>query len=262
MCLIVFAWKVIPEYPLLMLSNRDEFYQRPTQHAHQWQDYPEIFAGRDGQMGGTWLGLSSAGKIAAITNYRKPDTRQYDISRGQLTQQFLTGSTPAADYLHQIAQQPLSHAGFNLLLYENDELHYYSNRGDSNRGEQKAQTLAPGIYGLSNDLLDTPWPKVSSAKTEFTQLLRQTEKPLQAQPFIDLFRNESKAADKDLPDTGIGLDWERRLSSRFISEEIYGTRATTWLTLNLSGRVDFVEQNFDHGMMTERIEHSITVPGT
>lgn len=256
MCLIVLAWKTVPGYPLLMLSNRDEFYDRPTLAAHWWHDQSDVFAGRDQKQGGSWLGLSNRGKLAALTNYRQLDSTTYATSRGALIQNFLKAEESAASYMGSVAQAASEFAGFNLLCYDNNELYYYSNRSSL-----PPHALTPGIYGISNHLLDTPWPKVAKAKQKFSEALSSTNLNVNTKEpdaFLSIFNDDTPAADAQLPDTGIGLDWERQLSSIFIRGNSYGTRATTWLSLNQDGQVDFLEQSYVRGEKTHKVQETIT----
>ncbi len=157
MCLILFAYKIHTEYPLVLAANRDEFFDRPTDPAGFWADAPKIFAGRDLRGGGTWLGVTTAGRVAAVTNFR--DRSEFGPamrSRGLLTREFLSGSQPVESYLQVLAGEGQRYRGFNLLVADQDGLGYFSNR------QGQPRQLGPGLYGLSNHLLDTPWPKVWS----------------------------------------------------------------------------------------------------
>lgn len=247
MCLILFAFKRHPEYPLIVAANRDEFFQRPTAAAEYWQDQPDILAGRDLQAGGTWLGVNRAGQFAAVTNVRdghEPQDRPG--SRGELVSQNLSRPTQHA---LQTAQQNQEHYnGFNLISGNADQLHYFSNR------TQKApQKLNSGIYGLSNAELDTSWPKVDSAKTELNTIIKSAKSATQLQvQLLDMMANDQQAPVEQLPQTGIGEEWETLLSSRFILSENYGTRATTIVLFHQSGRINFLEQGFDNQQTLER----------
>lgn len=240
MCLIFVAYRLLPECPLLLAANRDEFYQRPTAAAGFWPQAPQVLGGRDLEGGGSWLGLSREGRLAAITNYRNlaevsgvgADKR----SRGLLVSDFLTGSASAAESLAELAQQPENYRGFNLLLGDASGLHYYSNRGAAPR------PLAPGLYGLSNHLLDTPWPKVAEGKRILAQLIAQGL-PEEAALF-ELLADRTCAPDPLLPETGLSRDWERLLSSRFIHSPGYGTRASTLVVFDHRGAARFVERSF------------------
>lgn len=239
MCVIFFAYKIHPKFPLILLANRDEFYDRPTEKAKNWEDFPNIFAGRDLVGGGTWLGINNSGKFAAVTNYRQPNAPKGIQSRGHLTADFLKTDESAENYLQRIEAQKDDFSGFNLIVGEisarKNELFYYSNRGG------KIQKLPSGIYGLSNHLLDTPWRKVEKGK-EFLRenLFENFSKDVSFQ----LLNDKTLADDEDLPDTGIGFEREKLLSAIFIETPIYGTRCSTVLTVNNDFKFDFEEKVF------------------
>lgn len=236
MCLILVAWQAHPDYPLVVAANRDEFFARPTAPAAFWQDAPQILAGRDLQAGGTWLGVNRQGCFAALTNYREGAQPHANApSRGALVADFLAGETDAAAYLAALAAHGADYAGFNLFVGDGRRLGYYANRGKG------PLWLAPGIYGLSNHLLDTPWPKLASAKKAFAKAL--TGLPTQT-PFFDLLADREIVPDAHLPETGVPLDWERILSAVFVSSPAYGTRASTLLTIHREGQVTLTERSF------------------
>ncbi len=247
MCLILFALQRHPDYPLIVAANRDEFFQRPTAAADYWQDQPDILAGRDLQAGGTWLGVNRAGQFAAVTNVRNGhEPQDRPGSRGELVSQHLSKSTQHA---LQIAQENQTHYnGFNLISGNAEKLHYFSNRT-----QEDPRALEPGIYGLSNAQLDTSWPKVDSAKTELDIILSSAQSTEQLQTrLLNMMANDQQAPADQLPQTGIGEEWEALLSSRFIVSESYGTRATTVVLFHRSGRIDFLEQGFDHQQALEQ----------
>lgn len=239
MCVIYFAFQKHPKYPLILLANRDEFYDRPTEAAQNWKDFPDIFAGRDVVGGGTWLGINAAGKFAAVTNYRDPNAPTGSRSRGDLTADFLKTDESAEDYLAKIHQNASEFSGFNLLLGEinsvRNELFYYSNRIG------KIQTIESGIYGLSNQLLDTQWQKVEKGKRF---LAKNITNDLSKEDCFAVLADESLADDEDLPDTGIGYEREKLLSAIFIKTDGYGTRCSTILTVSDDFIVDFEERIF------------------
>lgn len=228
MCVIFFAYKVHPEYPLILLANRDEFYERPTAKARFWQDFPYIFAGRDLVHDGTWLGITKSGRLAAVTNYRDPDAPPGKLSRGDLVADFLKTDEPVEKYLNKIQTHADDFSGFNLLIGEISQkiqtLGYYSNR------EDQIKILEPGIYGLSNHLLDTPWPKVKKGKAELIGILKKRE--LQTDKLFEILGDKSLADDKELPDTGIGYEREKLLSAIFIETPVYGTRSSSLVLVN------------------------------
>ena len=236
MCLILLAYRVHPRYPLILAANRDEFYERPTAGLDFWPDHPYILAGRDLRQGGTWMGVTRNGRFAAITNFRIPDEgKESAPSRGDLVADFLKGRMSARDYLHEIGDKVRTYRGFNLLVGDRDGLWYGSNHGPW------SQSLTPGIHGLSNHLLDTPWPKVRAGIAGLKALIEADgDEPLFS-GLEDLLQDRKVPADGQLPDTGVGLVWERRLSSIFIASASYGTRSSSILTVSSSGRIEFKE---------------------
>lgn len=240
MCVIFFAYKVHPEFPLILLANRDEFYDRPTKKARYWEDFPEILAGRDLVGGGTWLGITKTGRFSAVTNYRDPNALTGTVSRGNLVADFLKTDEPSENYLKNIRKKADEFSGFNLLVGEinsaKNELFYFSNRG----GEIKK--LEAGLYGLSNHLLDTPWRKIEIGKRIFASILEQND--FSDELFFELLSDDRLADDADLPDTGIGFEREKLLSSIFIKTPIYGTRCSTVLKFDRDMTINFDERIF------------------
>ena len=231
MCLIVFAWQVIPGVPLIAAANRDEFYDRPSAAAGAWPEHPQVFAGRDLQGGGSWMGITQEGadgpKFAAITNFRGPLERRIDVpSRGALVADYLAGELTAAQYVAQIAAGADAYNGFNLVVGDRNNLIWFSNRGGGD--ERNGKQLAPGIYGISNGLLDAPWPKVVRTKAQFASLLCQGA-PEDA--FFEMLLDPTRAPDMRLPDTGVALELERILSAVCIETQGYGTRTSTVVKL-------------------------------
>jgi uncharacterized protein with NRDE domain len=240
MCVIFFAFERHHDHPLIVLANRDEFYDRPTEPAHRWKDRPDIIAGRDLVAGGTWLGVTDGGRFAAVTNYREPASSPGPVSRGSLVRNFLESATSAERYMHAIESRCCDYSGFNLLAGElgprRRELYYYSNRGPG------VQRLEPGIYGLSNHLLDTAWPKVANGTRRFAELVSGGN--IAIEDCFRLLADETLAADGDLPDTGVGLDRERVLSPIFVSTPVYGTRGSTVVMRNNDLTWKFEERVF------------------
>ena len=227
MCLIVFAWQVIPGKPLVAAGNRDEFYERPAAPAAWWEDHPQVYAGRDLQGGGTWIGVTRDGRFAAITNIRAPSERRDDApSRGNLVADYLTGEASAQQYVAGLAATADRYNGFNLLVGDRDQLFWYSNRNQDD--PRNGQPLVPAIYGLSNSSLDTPWPKVVRTKAEFASLLCQSA-PEDA--YFEMLSDTRQASDCRLPNTGIGVELERVLSAVCIESPTYGTRVSTVVQL-------------------------------
>ena len=240
MCLILFAYRQHERYRLILAANRDEFYGRPTASAAFWGDAPDLLAGRDLKSGGTWLGVTRAGRFAAITNYREPDVRLEGApSRGELVAGFLQSDDAPQAYLDRLAPSADRYNGFNLIVGDAEETGYFSNR------EGAVRMLGPGVYGLSNHLLDTPWPKVEQGKTLLEEHLSRDE--IDAGALLVALNNPTQAPDAALPDTGVGLAWERALSPLFIQSPDYGTRASTVLLIRHDGEVTFAERTFQAG---------------
>jgi uncharacterized protein with NRDE domain len=237
MCLILFSYLKHPRYRLVLAGNRDEFYERPTRSAAFWEEDGNILAGKDLQAGGTWLGITKTGRIAAITNYREPGAfRAGAPSRGKLISDYLRGTSGPCGYLREAADMSASYNGFNILAGDAEKLCYYSNRGGG------VKELGPGLYGLSNHLLDTAWPKVDLGKELLGAALNGDIVP---EDIFRILKNGTKPRDSELPSTGVSLEWERILSSIFITSEIYGTRSSTLITIDYEGKVDFIERVFN-----------------
>lgn len=246
MCLILLAYQSHPEYPLVVAANRDEFYARPTQDAHFWPDAPNLLAGRDVEAGGTWLGVTRAGRFAAVTNYAEPNPPPAPGSRGALTQNFLTGDTPAASYARQLDGE--HYKGYNLLLWDGQELVYSSNRADDRK-------LEPGIYGLANAELGASWPKVVSGTANLFEVLAGDANPNAKgeQSLVALLQDRQIPPDHELPDTGRPLDMVRRTASCFIAGDEYGTRASTSLWVG-KDEIHYAEHNYGAGGQVEAVQ--------
>lgn len=235
MCLLVFAWQPGSTRRLVLAGNRDEFHDRPAAPADWWDD--DIVGGRDLRAGGTWLAARRDGRFAVVTNYREPLAEgRGPRSRGELVVDYLRGDLSPDAYAEDVAARAHGYGGFNLLLGTPDSLLYLSNRG---RGPE---SLAPGVYGLSNHLLDTPWPKLERSRARFERLLVEDAPP---DALLDMLADRAPAPDDQLPDTGIGPEWERLLSSPFIVSPHYGTRCSTVLELAAGGSFSFAERRFD-----------------
>jgi uncharacterized protein with NRDE domain len=238
MCLITFAWHVVPGMPLIATGNRDEYHNRPAAPAGWWSDSPLVFAGRDLQGGGTWMGVTQTGRFAALTNVRAPNDQRDDArSRGELAADFLTGTMSAKAYVAHLAQASDDYNGFNLLVGDQHELIWYSNRAADD--VRNGQPITPGIYGLSNARLDTPWPKVVRTKAEFASLLCQGATD---EAFFEMLTDTRKATDCRLPNTGLSLELERALSAVCIETPDYGTRASTIARLDTTDRASLSER--------------------
>ena len=238
MCLVLLALDSHPDYSLILAANRDEFYDRPTASAAFWDDAPTVLAGRDLKAGGTWLGIDGHGRFAAVTNYRQ-GTRESPAahSRGRLVSDFLTGDVGALEHIERVRAEADLYNGFNLIAGDPWGVFYFSNR------QGRVRHLKPGVYGLSNHLLDTPWPKVAATKSAFGTLLNDRAPDLTAELFT-LLSDRNRPADALLPSTGVGPEWERLLSSAFIASEDYGTRSSTVVLVGRDGGIVFVERTF------------------
>lgn len=233
MCLIVIGWRVHPDYPLVVAANRDEFYARPSTPIARWADAPQVIGGLDLEAGGTWLGITDSGRFAAVTNVREPGMAKGAVSRGSLTRNFLTTTLPAMAYAESI--EPARHSGFNLLLTDGKSLIYCSNR------DGEPRELQPGIYGLSNHLLDSPWPKLLAARQAFAEALPDLPDET---AFFQLLADQQIVPDENLPSTGVPIEWERLLSAVFVKSENYGTRASTVAWQCYDGRISVHERSF------------------
>jgi uncharacterized protein with NRDE domain len=236
MCLILFAHRVVPGTPLIVAANRDEHFNRPATPAAIWDDHPGILAGRDLSEGGTWLGVSTSGRFAALTNFRNPATHRADApSRGMLVKAFLVGQMSARTYVEDIVREAVPYNGFCLLVGDGRELFFYSNRAEA------PVDVEPGVHGLANDLLDTPWPKVVKGRAGLEKLTRV---PFAFDEYLALLDDPTPAADCDLPKRGRDLERERRHSALRILSPDYGTRCSTVLRINAEGTIDFAERSF------------------
>ncbi|MDD5249472.1 MAG: NRDE family protein [Rhodocyclaceae bacterium] len=239
MCLILVAWRAHPDYPLVVAANRDEFFARPAAPAAFWTESPDVLAGRDLQAGGTWLGITRRGRFAALTNFRDPAAQRADAaSRGQLVAEFLQGTQGPCAYLDAVARRSRAYNGFNLLVGDGEQLAWFSNVAG------KPLQLEPGIYGICNHLLDTPWPKVQAAKSALGAAM--AELPDESGLFR-LLRDDSIHPDAALPRTGVSLEWERLLSAAFVRATGYGTRNSTVLRVGQDGWIVLDEQTWLEG---------------
>lgn len=241
MCLVVFANNVRKDYKFIFAANRDEFYDRPSEQAEFWTEHPDLLAGKDLQAGGTWMGITKQGRFAAITNFRDLKNHRNDApSRGNLTLDFLINNFEPEEYYNKLKPSLNSYNGFNLLLGTVDELFYFSNKTDG------LQKLEPGIHGISNAILDTPWPKVEKSKRQLKHLIEQQN--IHPWEVLNLLDDTSPAKDEELPETGVGLELERMLSSIFIKSEKYGTRCSSVVMVDKENKVKFVEKFFFDGI--------------
>jgi uncharacterized protein with NRDE domain len=248
MCLILIAWRAHPDYPVVLAANRDEYRTRAAAPAAWWRE-PRILAGRDLSAGGTWLGVSEDGRFAALTNYRDAGPgRAQAPSRGALVPQTLAEPLPIRQQLQRLAARAHLYNGFNLLFGDTTQLAVYESVPGSGR------ELAPGVYGLSNHLLDTPWPKVVGAKAALSRALDRLP---DREPLLQLLRDRAQADEQHLPRTGLSLEWERLLSSAFIRAPGYGTRCSTILTIDARGHASFSEWSWDEaGDASGRVDYA------
>ena len=237
MCLLLVAHQQHANYRLIVAANRDEFYARAAAPASFWSDNNAILGGRDLQANGTWLAVNRAGWFAAITNVRTAHRVDVPRSRGLIVSDYLSGCRAARQFVDYLAEAGASYEGFNVLTGDAHSVAWYSNHSD------QAQTLASGVYGLSNHLLDTPWPKVKRIKADFLDAQALSETELIETMFVSL-ANEDPAPDAELPDTGISLEGERMLAPIFVTGESYGTRCSTIILVSHAGILTFVERRF------------------
>ncbi|MFL0361476.1 NRDE family protein [Pseudobacillus sp. 179-B 2D1 NHS] len=241
MCLINFCFQAYAPYKLVIAANRDEFFNRPTQKAHYWEETPSVLAGRDLEKMGTWLGITKTGRFAALTNFRDPSEKtEGKRSRGEIVQAFLTGTEPPEVFMDELREQKDSYPGFNLLAGTADELWHYNNRKDLK------EAVAPGVHSLSNATLNTPWPKSRKGKAYLEECLHQSP-ALSVDCLFSFLQDEELAPDEELPRTGVSLDWERKLSPLFIRSEDYGTRSSTVVTIDQTNHVTFTERSYLQG---------------
>lgn len=254
MCLLYFALKSHNAFKLIMAANRDEYYDRPAAEAGFWDEFPDVLAGRDLRAGGTWLGLTRNGRIAAITNYRDPKSiKNTAPSRGCLVSEFLSGQRSPLEYLHSLASRAEQYNGFNLIAGEKDEIYWYSNRG------VRIEKLLPGSYGLSNHLLNTPWPKVTGIKSAFQRILCRKSGP-DPDMMFEILSDRSIPDDNMLPDTGVGLEWERILSPIFINSPAYGTRSSTLIFIDYNNHATFIEKTFNaDGLNRKEVKYEFDI---
>ena len=245
MCLVLFAYKVHPKYKLIVAANRDEFYQRPTAPAEFWEDDPEILAGRDLEKMGTWMGVTKMGRFAALTNYRDPnEVTLGKRSRGELVTNALQYNGDIKEYMQSLARNNDLYPGYNLLAGDDDKLYYYSNVG------REMLEVTPGIYGVSNHLLNTEWPKVQMGKAGLGEILNTNTEDF-VEPLFTLLQKSEQAPDEKLPKTGVPLDLERMLSSMFIKSDNYGTRSSTVL-LKSETEIQYVERVFSNHVIKDQ----------
>lgn len=237
MCLLLFAWRPDAPARLVLAGNRDEFHDRPAAPADWWEN--GAIGGRDLRAGGTWLAAHRSGRFAVVTNFREPlEEGRGPRSRGELVTGFLDSQAPPMEFARQVESRGRSYAGFNLLLGDLETLVYLSNRSEG------PELLGPGIHGLSNHLLDTPWPKLARTRARFERLLEGGANP-DTEELLAMLADREPAAEDEMPDTGVGPEWERLLSAPFIVSPRYGTRCSTVLKIMEDKEMEFTERRFD-----------------
>lgn len=251
MCLIAFAYKTHPDYKLILTANRDEFYARPTSAATWWDDHSMILGGRDLQALGTWMAVQKDGRFAAVTNFRDIKNIRDDArSRGDLPTNFLLNGDASTEYANRIFESGNEYNGFNLLTMD-EEMAHVSNY------DSKVNVLAPGVYGLSNALLDTPWPKVTKAKNSFNEVIKNS---FTMEDLIGVMQDTEMAEDDELPETGIGYEWEKAISAMCIQMPEYGTCCTTAITISYDREVNFMEKSYPVGDRKDQtVSHSFLI---
>lgn len=256
MCLVFIAVRENPHYPLIVAFNRDEVYERSTAPAGYWEDSPHILGGRDLQRAGTWAGLTSDGRLGLLTFIREPHvSTESPRSRGLLVADFLRSATEPAAYLQQIHEDRLSYHGFNLVVGNRDALYHYS------RATGVITHLEPGLHGLSNADLNTPWFKVRRGKEGLRGILKAES--LDVAAIFTLMADRTTAADDDLPrGTGRPIEWEREVSSMLVRTSDYGTRSTTVIAFGSRDDVDLWERSYVGDSVTHFAEthHHMTLP--
>lgn len=243
MCLAVIATNVLSDWPLIVVANRDEYHDRPAAPLQPWKGCPLLLAGQDLQAGGTWLGVTTNGRFSLLTNHRDPFKRKTTApSRGQLVENFLKSTTSPAEYLDRIEPTADQYNGFNLVVADAEHLCYAGNQADP-----FIQKLAPGVYGLSNALLNTPWPKTQRTAQAIAALLtgQGTKEALDPKKLVAVMQDRTPVPDPTLPNTGVGLARERLLATPFIVSPTYGTRCTTVLMRHRNGSQWVQEETYD-----------------
>ena len=256
MCLIAVAYHKHPRYKLILIANRDEFYSRATQKAKFWDTdgYPDILAGKDLEAGGTWMGIAKSGKWAALTNYRDPEWKlENPISRGKLVLNFLTNSDSTQKYAQILNNEADKYLGYNILLGDADQIIHFSNF------DKSPTTIKEGLFGVSNALLDTSWPKLDKAKASLKEIVNNEH--IDKEYLFSVLHDDTEASENQLPNTGIPYKWEKAISPLFIKTKTYGTRSSSILLMDYLGNINFTERIFIHttGDILEENTYSIPV---
>ena len=239
MCLLFFSYRNTPGYRLVLAANRDEFLKRPTAPLDFIDKENKILAGLDLLGGGTWLGVNRHGKIAALTNYRKKDKIPGNApSRGNILTSYLSSKSGATEFLKNLSEKSSRYNGFSLIIGDGDNLFYFNNQ------QNNIKLLSPGFYGLSNHFLDTPWPKLNRGKDLLKPVMVDTDH-VDPEKIFALLKDDQRPLDALLPETGVGLEWERLLGSIFIVNPEYGTRSSAVITIGYDGKTIFTEKTYD-----------------
>ena len=244
MCLMLLALDAVPGRPWLLLGNRDEFHARPTAPAQEWSDVPGVFGGRDLRAGGSWLAASRNGRYAAVTNVRRPGVSPAPRSRGALVGEFAAGAATPAAFAATVGRERALYGPFNLVIGDMGGAYFVSSIDGA------ARRLDDGVHAFSNGSLEDEWPKMRRLHAKFSHLLQSGK--VDDDALLDLLRDDTRPDDGDLPDTGIGLDLERRLASIFVAPmtvngEAYGTRASTLAYARADGGFVLRERRYDAG---------------
>jgi uncharacterized protein with NRDE domain len=255
MCLLVLAWRSHPQHRLVVAANRDEFHARPAAPLAAWPDIAGVFGGRDLQAGGAWFAIGHGPRLGIVTIVREfGRQRRGARARGGLIPAYLSGTRPPGDFLQGLEADAPGYSGFNLLLADRDTLWYASNRAD-----QFARELPPGIYGLSNEFLDTPWPKLVRVRQRFEALLQSAESAdpdALATSLFEMLADRETAPPDTLPPGDLTPEWARKLSAPFVLDSAYGTRCSTVLTVSVRATLRITERRFDaEGARTGQSEH-------
>lgn len=239
MCLILISIDTHPIYKLVIAGNRDEFLDRPTAEASFWEDSHHVLGGRDLKAGGTWMGITRQGNLAAVTNYRNPALLKDNTpSRGHLVSNYLIKNKDQDSFLEELQKSSNLYNPFSIIFGNTSNLWWHSNQADN------PKKLEKGVFGLSNHLLDTPWPKLEKSKSHFSEILCK-DGDITEEFLFNILKDHMTADDEDLPNTGVPLELERLLSSIFISSPDYGTRSSTLVLIDRNDNVSFIERTYE-----------------
>ena len=241
MCLVNFHFRDHPVYKLIVVANRDEFYERPTAAAGFWKDCPNILGGRDLVHMGTWLGVTRDGRFAALTNYRDPNEARGSYSRGDIVRDFLSSGDAPVDFIETLSNNKGNFGGYNVIVGDGNQLFHYNNVLN------EMNEITPGTHSLSNHTLNTPWPKVAKGKKYLGEYVQSHPGEAAIDSLFDIISDQTMVDDMELPETGVSLEMERLLSPLFIKIPNYGTRSSTVLLIDKENHVTFVERTFQNG---------------